>query len=299
MTIRFDDQVAVVTGGGRGLGRSYALALAERGAKVVVVDLPRGDGADSDRDPAQSVVDEIVAAGGEAMSSHADVTAMEQVAAMTDAAVDKWGRVDVLVNNAGILRDKSFAKMTPEEFRLVVDVHLFGTFNCCHAAWPRMREQRYGRIVNAISASGLYGNFGQSNYSAAKMGIVGLMNTLHHEGQKYDIRVNCLAPVAATRMSEGLLGEREAELMDPALVAPGLVYLASENAPRKTILNAGCGRFSRTFVYESSGIELMPPQDTAEDIEERWAEISLADDLCAPDSAYDHVGRIVALRAGS
>ena len=293
MTIRFDNQVAIVTGAGRGLGRSYALALAERGANVVVSDLPQHDQETGEVDPAQAVADTINAAGGGAIVSHTDVTDVEQVGIMTEAAIAKWGRVDVLINNAGILRDKSFAKMTPEDFRLVVEVHLFGTFNCCHAVWPLMREKGYGRIVNVISASGLHGNFGQSNYSAAKMGIVGLMNTLHLEGRKYDIRVNCLAPVAATRMSEGLLPEQLVDVMDPAFVAPGLIYLASANAPSKAILNAASGSYSRALVQETPGIKLSPADNTAESVENHWADISQSDRLLCPDSALEHVGRII------
>ena len=221
MTIRLDGQVAIVTGAGRGLGRTHALALAQRGAKLVINDLGEAD----------KVAQEIRDAGGEALADSADVSNLEQVEAMVARALDEWGRVDVLINNAGILRDKSFQKMPIEDFRLVIDIHLMGTVHCTKAVWDIMREQSYGRIVFTSSSSGLYGNFGQSNYGAAKMAMVGLMNTLHLEGQKYDIRVNCLAPGAGTAMTEGLFPDGVFELLSPESVSPGIVFLAGPDAP--------------------------------------------------------------------
>lgn len=241
--IDFDDRVAIVTGSGAGLGRSHALGLAARGARVVVNDLGN----------AQDVASEIDAAGGDAMAHDADVSDEAQVADMIAKAMDRWGRIDILVNNAGILRDKTFAKMTLEDFRKVVDVHLMGSANCCHAVWPVMRAQKYGRIVLTSSGSGLYGNFGQSNYGAAKAAMIGLMNVLHLEGARDDIRVNTLAPTAATQMTKGLLPEAALDLLQPETITPGLLHLVSENGPSRTILSAGAGTFAQTRIYETQG----------------------------------------------
>lgn len=241
--IDFDDRVAIVTGSGAGLGRSHALGLAARGARVVVNDLGN----------AQDVASEIDAAGGDAISHDADVSDEAQVADMIAKAMDRWGRIDILVNNAGILRDKTFAKMTLEDFRKVVDVHLMGSANCCHAVWPIMRAQKYGRIVLTSSGSGLYGNFGQSNYGAAKAAMIGLMNVLHLEGARDDIRVNTLAPTAATQMTKGLLPEAALDLLQPETITPGLLHLVSENGPSRTILSAGAGTFAQTRIYETQG----------------------------------------------
>ena len=231
MTMRFDDRVAIVTGAGGGLGRSHALALAARGARVVVNDLGGArDGSGGSSSAAESVVAEIVAAGGEAMANAASVTDYAAVQAMVAAAMAKWGRVDILVNNAGVLRDKTFAKMELEDFRFVMDVHLMGAVHCTKAVWDIMREANYGRIVMTTSSSGLYGNFGQSNYGAAKMALVGLMQTLSIEGAKNDIRVNCLAPTAHTRMTEDLGARLPLDLLEPERVTPGLLYLVSEDA---------------------------------------------------------------------
>ena len=216
MTIRFDGRVAIVTGAGNGLGRAHALGLASRGAKVVVNDFGGArDGTGGSLSPAETVVDEIRRAGGIAMADGADVSNFEQVQAMVDGATREWGRVDLLVANAGILRDKSFAKMEIADFAKVLDVHLIGTFNCCKAVWNTMRERNYGRIVLTTSSSGLFGNFGQANYGAAKAGIVGLMNVLAEEGRKNDIRVNTISPTAATRMTEELLPPQALALMRP------------------------------------------------------------------------------------
>ena len=276
--IRYDGRVAIVTGAGLGLGRCHALALAERGAKVVVNDLGASVDGTGSGSAAEDVANEIREAGGEAISHTANVTKADEVADMVKQAMDKWGRIDVLVNNAGILRDKSFAKMELEDFSSVVDVHLMGSAVCTKAVWGIMREQGYGRIAMTTSSSGLYGNFGQSNYGAAKMGVVGFMNTLHLEGQKYDIRVNCLAPTAATRMTEGLLPPAALELMKPETVSPGLVYLVSEDGPSRTILCAGAGGFATAKIYETDGIYLPPEELTPENVAARFGEISDASD---------------------
>lgn len=274
MSIRFDDRVAIVTGAGGGLGRSHALALAARGARVVVNDLGgdvRGEGGSASA--AEAVADEIMAAGGEAIAHGANVTDEAQVADMVAAAVSAFGRVDILVNNAGILRDKSFTKMGMADFETVVAVHLTGSAVCTKAVWDIMRDQAYGRIVMTTSSSGLYGNFGQANYGAAKMAVVGLMNTLCLEGAKYNIRTNCLAPVAATRMTEDLLPPEAASLLDPALVTPAVLYLAGENGPDRTILSAGAGGFARAVITETDGVVFKPDAATPEAIAEHWAAI--------------------------
>ena len=275
MTIRFDGRVAVVTGAGGGLGRQHALALAARGARVLVNDLGGTvDGSGGAPAAALAVVDEIRAAGGEAIANGASVTDAAAVQAMVDEAMHTWGRVDILVNNAGILRDKSFAKMDLTDFRLVVEVHLMGAVNCSKAVWEIMRTQNYGRIVMTTSSSGLYGNFGQSNYGAAKMALVGLMQTLSIEGAKHGIRVNCLAPTAATRMTESLLPEALLALLQPAAVTPGLLVLVGEDAPTRTILCAGAGAFERAHITLTEGIFVGHPADAAEQISDRFAELS-------------------------
>jgi len=274
MPIRFDGKVAIVTGAGGGLGREHALALAARGAKVVVNDLGVArDGSGSSQSPAQAVVAEIEAMGGEAMANGASVTDFEAVKAMVEAATARWGSVDILVNNAGVLRDKSFAKMEIEDFRFVVDVHLMGAVNCTKAVWDGMRARNYGRIVMTTSSSGLYGNFGQANYGAAKMALVGLMQTLAIEGAKNDIRVNCLAPTAHTRMTEDLGAALPLEALGPELVSPGLVYLVSQDAPTRCILAAGAGGFERAYVTITQGNYVTGP-DAADQIAARFDAIS-------------------------
>jgi len=274
MAIRFDGRVAIVTGAGGGLGRQHALALAARGAKVVVNDLGVArDGEGASASPAQTVVAEIVAAGGEAIANGASVTDAAAVQAMVDETIAKWGRVDILVNNAGVLRDKSFAKMTLDDFRFVVDVHLMGAVNCTKAVWDGMRDRNYGRIVMTTSSSGLYGNFGQANYGAAKMALVGLMQTLSIEGARNNIRVNCLAPTAHTRMTEDLGSALPLEALGPELVSPGLLYLVSEDAPTRVILAAGAGGFERAYVTITQGDFATGP-DAAEQIAERFETIS-------------------------
>ena len=263
--ITFDEQVAIVTGAGHGLGRSHALALAERGARVVVNDLGGArDGSGSSTTAAESVVAEIEASGGEAIVNAADVTDRDAVDAMVAEAIARWGRVDVLVNNAGVLRDKSFANMTMDDFDFVVAVHLTGTANCTKAVWGQMREQNYGRVVVTSSSSGLYGNFGQSNYGAAKLGVVGLMNTLRAEGAKYDIRVNALAPVAHTRMTDELLPDEAKELLKPEEVTPGVLFLVSKDAPNGMILAAGAGVYAAARIFETQGVFLEPEDRTPE-----------------------------------
>ncbi|MBT8110987.1 MAG: SDR family NAD(P)-dependent oxidoreductase [Gammaproteobacteria bacterium] len=271
MTIRLDGQVAIVTGAGQGLGRCHSLALAERGAKVVVNDLGDDKGQSAHAD---AVVAEIKAAGGDAMAHGANVANLEQVEDMVKQAKQAWGRVDILINNAGILRDKTFLKMPIEDFRLVVEVHLMGSANCTKAVWEIMREQNYGRIVFTTSSSGLYGNFGQSNYGAAKMAMVGLMNTLHLEGAKNDIRVNCLAPTAGTAMTEGLIPEPVFKLLSPEAVSPAIVFLAGPDAPSRKVLGAGGGSFAVYKGFETVGVNLLPDKLTPEAIAAAWDTIN-------------------------
>jgi NAD(P)-dependent dehydrogenase (short-subunit alcohol dehydrogenase family) len=267
MTLRFDGRVAIVTGAGGGLGRQHALALAARGAAVVVNDLGGTlDGSGGAPAAANAVAEEIRAAGGKAIASGASVTDFAAVQAMVAAALAEWGRVDILVNNAGILRDKSFAKMELADFRLVLDVHLMGAVHCTKAVWEAMQAQNYGRIVMTTSSSGLYGNFGQSNYGAAKMALVGLMQTLSIEGAKHGIRVNCLAPTAATRMTEKLMPEAVLRLLEPGAVTPGLLALVAEDAPTRAILCAGAGSFERAYVTLTQGIHLGHDDDTPEQV---------------------------------
>jgi len=275
MSIRFDDRVAIVTGAGGGLGKSHALALAARGAKVVVNDLGgdvHGEGGSSAA--AEAVVKEITNAGGEAFAHGANVCDEGQVADMVKQTMEKWGRVDILVNNAGVLRDKSFTKMTLEDFNFVLQVHIMGSVTCTKAVWEIMKEQNYGRVVMTSSSSGLYGNFGQSNYGAAKNGLVGLMNTLCIEGAKYGIHVNSLAPMAATRMTEGLLPEMAFELSTPESVTAGLLTLCDDGAPNRVTLCAGAGGYARAITYETEGVYLSPEEQTPENVRAAFEEIS-------------------------
>ena len=274
MAMRFDGRVAIVTGAGGGLGRCHALALAARGAKVVVNDLGGArDGSGGSATAAEAVVAEIEAMGGEAMANAASVTDYVAVEAMVAAAIARWGQVDILVNNAGVLRDKTFAKMELEDFRFVMDVHLMGAVNCTKAVWDHMRERNYGRIVMTTSSSGLYGNFGQSNYGAAKMALVGLMQTLAIEGAKNDIRVNCLAPTAHTRMTEDLGARLPLELLGPEMVSPGLLHLVSEDAPTRAILTAGAGGFERAYITLTQGAWIRG-DDAPEQVAARFDAIS-------------------------
>ena len=267
MSIRFDDRVAIVTGAGVGLGRAHALGLAERGAKVVINDLGvAADGTGSSSEAANAVVEEIRAVGGEAIAHGANVADPEQVQDMVDKTLAEWGRVDILVNNAGILRDKSFAKMTLEDFRLVLEVHLMGSVNTTKALWEHFREREYGRIVFTTSSSGMFGNFGQANYGAAKSGMLGLMNVLHQEGAKYNIRVNMLSPTAATRMTEELLPKETLSLLRPESITPGLLTLVCDDAPSKMIMGAGAGCFAEIKIHETPGISLADDELTPEDV---------------------------------
>ncbi|WP_051275367.1 SDR family NAD(P)-dependent oxidoreductase [Aestuariibacter salexigens] len=274
MAIRFDNRVAIVTGAGNGLGRSHALALAARGAKVVVNDLGGArDGSGASSDAAQSVVKEITDNGGEAIANGANVADFEQVEAMVEQTLDTWGRVDILINNAGILRDKSFAKMSIEDFRLVMDVHLMGAANCCKAVWQSMQDAQYGRILMTTSSSGMYGNFGQSNYGAAKMAQVGLMNTLAIEGAKYNIRVNALSPIAGTRMTEELIPEKYINLLTPESVTAAALLLCHEDAPNRAILCSGAGVYTQSSMYETDGVFLPEELRTPEQVQKHWQQI--------------------------
>ena len=271
MRINLDGKVAIVTGAGQGLGRTHALALAERGAKVVVNDLGGPDGVSAN---AEAVVAEIRNAGGEAFAHGANVADLGQVESMVSQAMDEWSRIDILVNNAGILRDKSFLKMSMDDFRLVIDVHLIGSANCSKAVWEIMREQAYGRIIMTSSSTGLYGNFGQTNYGAAKMAMVGIMNTLHLEGAKYNIHVNCLAPTAGTAMTDGLFPDAVFKVLTPESVSPGIVFLASDGAPSRKVLCAGGGSFAVYKGFETDGVNLAPDNITAEAVADAWQAIN-------------------------
>lgn len=275
MSIRFDDRVAIVTGAAAGLGRSHALALAARGARVVVNDFG-GDvhGTGGSSEPAERVAAEIRQAGGQAMSHGASVANAEQVGHMVAAVMERWGRVDILINNAGILRDASFAKTTLADFRTVLDVHLLGSAICSQAVWPHMRAANFGRILMTTSTSGLYGNFGQANYGAAKTGLIGLMNVLQIEGAKHDIRVNALCPSAATRMTQGLMPEAVLALLTPESVTPAALFLVSDDAPRRTILSACAGGFARVVIQETEGIFLPEAERTPEAIAARFGTIN-------------------------
>ena len=270
--ISFAGQTAIITGAGGGLGRCYALELARRGARVVVNDLGGAADGRGEGSAADAVVAEIEAMGGEAIANRASVTDRDAVAAMVRQALEAFGRIDILINNAGILRDKSFLKMELDDAQAVLDVHLMGAFNCTKAVWAVMAEQGYGRIVMTTSPSGLYGNFGQANYGAAKMGLVGLMNTLKIEGAKRDIRINAISPVAATRMTAGLMPQEQLDKLGPEHIVPGVVYLASENAPSGVILQAAGGNFSVATIVESPWVEL-GPEASADDVAAQWDRI--------------------------
>ena len=274
MGLDFKGRVAIVTGAGGGLGKQHALLLASRGAKVMVNDLGadvHGEGGSVSA--AQAVVDEIRAAGGEAMVNGASVTDFDAVQKMVQQAMDAWGRVDILVNNAGILRDKSFAKMELADFKQVMDVHVMGAVHCTKAVWPIMQAQNYGRIIMTTSSSGLYGNFCQSNYGAAKMALAGLMQTLSIEGMKHDIRVNCLAPTAATRMTEGLMPQAVLDALQPQAVSPAMLVMASEDAPNRTIICAGAGSFEVANITLTQGIHLGTGADVPERLLQALAQV--------------------------
>ena len=294
MSINFEGRVAIVTGAANGLGKSHALSLAKLGAKVVVNDFGGArDGTGGSSEAAEKVVAEIKAAGGEAIANGADVSSEEQVDAMVKQTLDQWGRIDILVNNAGILRDKSFAKMEMSDWDKVVAVHLTGSAICTRAVWPVMREQKYGRVIMTTSTSGLYGNFGQANYGAAKMGVAGLMNTLCLEGEKYDIKVNCVAPTAATRMTEDLMPKEVLALLEPEAITPAVLFLASDQAPNQRIVLAGAGCYAMVRLMESDGIYLNEEERTPDAIAARFEQLGDMGNAREMTNGGEHVTKIL------
>ena len=294
MAISFKDQVVIVTGSGNGLGKSHAQEFARLGAKVVVNDFGGArDGTGGSSQAAEAVVAEIEAAGGEAIANGANVADRTQVAAMVQQVMDKWGRVDVLVNNAGILRDRSFGKMSGDEWDAVVAVHLTGSANCTMAVWNIMKDQNYGRIVMTTSTSGIYGNFGQANYGAAKTGVWGMMNTLHIEGAKNNIHVNCISPTAATRMTEDVIPEAALAALDPKWVTPAVVFLASNEAPSRNIVLAGAGGYTVAKLMEAEGIYLPEDERNADTIAANWDKMVDMNDAREMLTGNDHVMKMV------
>ena len=294
MTITFEGKVAIVTGSGNGLGKEHALELARRGAKVVVNDFGGArDGSGGSQSPADLVVAEIIAAGGEAIANAANVTNLDEVKAMADEAMEKWGRIDVLINNAGILRDRSFGKMSEGEWDSVVDVHLKGSANCALAVWNIMKQQNYGRILMTTSTSGIYGNFGQANYGAAKTGVVGMMNTLCIEGARNNIQVNCLAPTAGTRMTEDIMNEEMLAKLSPDKVTPAAVYLVSENGPNRTIVLAGAGVFAVAELRESEGVLLPDDQLSADGVAANFDKIKDMSNADTFTNGNEHIAKIL------
>jgi NAD(P)-dependent dehydrogenase (short-subunit alcohol dehydrogenase family) len=296
MTVSFEGKVAIVTGAGNGLGRSHAIELGKRGAKVVINDLGGSrDGSGASSDAAMEVVAIIEAAGGEAFAHGANVAKFDEVEDMVKQAMDKWGRVDILINNAGILRDKSFAKMSMDDFKLVVDVHLMGSVNCTKAVWDIMRDQGYGRIMMTTSSSGMYGNFGQANYGAAKMAVLGFMNTLVLEGGKYDIRVNALAPTAATRMTEDLMPPEILAMLVPEAVTAGALSLVHDDAPNRTILCAGAGGYATTRLFETAGTFIPAAEQSPEAVVENWDAICDLAGQNEPKSGAEQGGKFLTM----
>ncbi|WP_170002309.1 SDR family NAD(P)-dependent oxidoreductase [Pseudopontixanthobacter vadosimaris] len=293
MSISFKDRVAIVTGAGGGLGKEYALELARRGAKVVVNDLGGSRDGTGTSDAAAQVVEEIEKAGGEAIANGASVTEYDQMEEMVADAKQKWGGVHVLINNAGVLRDKSFAKMSPDDFEFVVRVHLLGSAYATKAVWDTMRDQAYGRILMTSSSTGLFGNFGQANYGAAKLGLAGLTKTLHLEGAKYDIKVNSLSPVAGTRMTEDLFPEEAFKLFGPENVVPAALFLVSEDAPTNAIVGAGAGGFHSAWVMMNDAVWLKDDERTVEGFAANWEKISEKNNLHAPQSGAEQSGAIL------
>jgi len=293
MTISFKDKVVIVTGSGNGLGRSHALQFAQRGAKIVVNDLGGAiDGSGGSSEAAEKVVDEIKQNGGEAIANGSSVTDKAGVKKLVEDTMAAFGRIDVLVNNAGVLRDKSFGKMALDDFEFVVDVHLMGSVYCTKAVWPIMVEQNYGRVVMTSSSSGVYGNFGQTNYGAAKLGVVGFMNSLKIEGQKYNIKVNSLIPVAATRMTESLMPKEALEKLQPDVVSPAVLFMASEDAPTGIMLSAGAGVYALAQIIQAPGVALTGDDANPDKIAERWNEISDMSEAKALFAGGEHSAEI-------
>ena len=293
MTISFKDKVAIVTGAGGGLGKAYALELARRGAKVVVNDLGGSRDGTGTSDAAAQVVAEIEAMGGEALANGGSVTEFEQMEKMVADAKQKWGGVHVLINNAGVLRDKTFIKMEPGDFEFVVKVHLTGSAFATKACWETFREQGYGRILMTASSTGLFGNFGQANYGAAKLGLAGLTKTLQLEGAKYNIRVNSLSPVAGTRMTEDLFPEEAFKLFAPENVVPAALFLVSEDAPTNAIVGAGAGGFHSSWVVMNDAVWLPEGERTVEGFAAHWEEINAFTNLTSPQSGSEQSGNIL------
>ena len=290
MNISFAERVAIVTGAGAGLGRSYALELAKRGARVIVNDIPtKGDRSES----AEEAVTEIQAAGGHAIAFAGDVTDYNAMQAMVSQAIDAWGRVDILINNAGILNANTFAKMELSNFQKMMDVHLMGSVHCTKAVWDFMRKQEYGRILMTTSAAGLYGGFGYTHYSCAKMALIGLMNSLSLEGQKFDIRVNTIAPGAATSMGDAILSPEIKDRFTLESVTAGALALCTENAPSRNLLSAAAGTYGLVNMFETEGVTLPKGEQTLEAVVDNWDKIADTSRQSQIFDAHQYVEKIV------